>query len=98
MSTGRTGGVVMRSIMSSALRLWIFTALAIGLLATHAFAETPAKEVTVADRVTQAKNVNEESEKRIKAIDALGSITEKDVLDNHVIDALVEVAKNDPDP
>jgi HEAT repeat protein len=80
------------------MRLWIFTALAIGLLATHAFAETPAKEVTVADRVTQAKNVNEESEKRIKAIDALGSITEKDVLDNHVIDALVEVAKNDPDP
>src|SRR5260221_9535667 len=82
-------------------RLWILNVIAVlaaGLFQT-ARAETPApKEVSVSDRVAQAKNVNEEAEKRMKAIESIGGISEKDVLDNHVIDALVEVAKGDPDP
>ena len=85
----------------SAPRLWILNAisiLAFGLLGSRAFGGDAPKEVAVSDRVAQAKNVNEESEKRIKAIESLAAISEKDVLDNHVIDALIDVAKGDPDP
>jgi hypothetical protein len=96
----RKEGLVMRFQMST--RLWILNSLAIlaaGLVQNSAFAEAaPTKEPAVSERVAQAKNPNEQADKRIKAIDSLKGISEKDVLDNHVIDAMVEVAKNDADP